>query len=260
MKSWVVTAAVALVFGFAPDAFSGPLPGGPPAFSVSASSSVGGDSVQLSPTLTTNPDGTYSASDQATAPSFFLLFAVALNPDPAISGSFTLTNLSGTTQTFTVSATLGVLPIAGPTRIGGSYGATTYTDVNGDSGVTVATAGANPFYRALIDGAGVQDLGFFNVTAFGGPGVFGTISPELFGVPIPSQVGPGVSGSIGVAFPGFTLTAGDSVQVPFEFRVVPEPGFAALFAISLALILLGLAREKASVRKSSSGRILPTGG
>jgi hypothetical protein len=260
MKLRVVAVAVALVFGFAHPAFPGALPGAPPGFTLSASSSVGGDLLQLSPTLIANPDGSYSASGESTAPSFSLLFDFTLNPDPSVSGSFTLVNLSGATQTFSVSATLGVLSIAAPTRIGGSYGTTTYTDLNGNSSVTLATADLNPFYQAQIDGVGVHNLGSFNNTAFGGPGVFGTISPELFGVPIPSLAGPGVSASIGVSFPGFTLTPGDSVQVPFEFVVVPEPTFAALFAMGLAVILCTFAQERAFSRRKLSGRIPPTGG
>jgi hypothetical protein len=224
---------------------------------------VGGDVVTLTPTLTANPDGSFSASGSAGAPSFSLLFNFALNADPTISGSFTLVNLSSTTQTFTVAATLSGVPLSGPTRMSGFFGETTYTDTNDGSGVGDGTVGfgANPFYQAQIDGSTVQPpLGSFAFTAISSdPGVFGTLSKETFGTPIPTP-GPGVASSIGVRFPGFELTAHDMIEVPFEFAVVPEPSSAALLAVAAAVILFTFAREKASRLARRSGRILPTGG
>jgi hypothetical protein len=254
VKLRVVLAAATLLFAVSRDALAGMLPGGAtPDFSIDVTSSIGGDVLHLTPVLMPT-NGTYSASGSEVAPSFSILFDLTLNPDPAISGSFTLTNLSGSTQTFTVSATLGVLPIAGPTQLSGSFGDATYTDANGDASVTVS---ADPFYRAEIDGGGVQDLGSFGFTTSGGPGISGTLSMEAFAKSNPG----GVVGTIGVAFPGFSLTPGDSLQVPFEFSVAaPEPAFASLFAIVGALILLRIARETASRRPGRSGRILPTGG
>jgi hypothetical protein len=215
--AWVI-AAVALVFGSAGYARAGTLPGGgTPSFTVDVTSSAGGGSLSLTPTLTANPDGSFSASGE-------------------VAGSFTLQNLSGSTQTFTVSATLGVLPLGGPTTMTGSFGDVTFTDTN-DSDVTLASA---LFYQARIDGLGVQDLGAFNSNASGGPGVSGVISKLAFG----PTAGPGVASSIGVAFPGFSLTAQDKVEVPFEFTVVvPEPAFASLFAAGCAVFLALAARR-----------------
>lgn len=262
MKLWLVAAAVALVFGFAQSALAGVVSGAPPAFSLDVTSSIGLDVVHVKPTLTANPDGTYSASGEALAPSFSVLFNFTLSLDPAVVGSFSLINQSSVPQTFSVSASLGVLPIAGPTRIGGFYGETTYTDTSGDKTVGLGTAGTNPFYRALIDSVSVQDLGSFSFDPISGDeaGIQGTLSQEIFGAPIPNDPGPGVVGSIGVAFPGFMLTQGDKVEVPFEFVVVPEPTFAELFAICFAVILCAFARETASSASSDPGRILPTGG
>lgn len=211
-----------------------------PAFVLVASSSVGGDVLSLRPTLVVNPDGSFSAHVDQTEPSFSLVADLNLNADPTVAGSFTLTNLSSITQFFSVSATLATAPIPPPTKVGGFFGDVTYTDANGDSSVTVATNGTDPFYRAQIDGATIVGLGSFNATAFGGPHVFGTISQTAFGTPIPSSPGPGVAISIGVAFPAFSVTPGDSIQVPFEFVVnaAPEPSFASLFAMGTALILL----------------------
>jgi len=215
---------------------------GPIDFTIEVSSGVAGDERVLQPTLVANPDGTFSAVGDEQTSSYELLFDMTIDADPAISGSFTLRNLSTTTQTFALSATLDVLPIAGPTLVGGSFEGT-YTDTDTDPTdtpeVTIATA---LFYQASIDGVPVASLGAFNLNAFGGEGVEGTISPEAFGVPILSQVGPGVSGAIAVAFPGFSLSPGDTVHVPFEFVVVPEPTFASLFALIVAFFFI--ARRK----------------
>jgi len=222
-----------------------------PTLSLVATSSVGGDVLSLTPTLAPNPDGSFSASGSEVLPSFSLVFSLQLRGDPSISGSFTLTNLSSVTQFFSVSATMAVAPVPAPTKMGGFYGDVTYTDTGGgpgntpDSSVTIATNGVDPFYRAQIDGATVQSRGAFNLTAFGGPGAFGTISQDAWGTPIPSLGGPGVASNIGVSFPAFSLTPGDQVQVPFEFVVnAPEPSFASLFASGFTLILLATARRK----------------
>jgi PEP-CTERM motif len=157
--------------------------------------------------------------------------------DPSVSGSFTLTNLSTLTQTFSVSATLGVLPVSGPTTLSGFYGPAILTD-NSDDGAELA---ASPFYEARIDGVGMMTLGNFDVPIGSGST---SIPMETF----PNQLGPAVTMSIGVAFPGFSLTGGDTVQVPFEFTVVhtreqlPEPASLALFGIAFAAV--GLARRR----------------
>lgn len=246
MKLRVLLAAAVVVFGFSSSGFAGTVGGAPPTFALSVTSG-GGPPIGIDAALTPNGDGTYSASGNEFGTNFNLVFDIDLNPDPSISGSFTLVNLSALTQTFTVSATLGgLLPIPAPTLIGGSFGDVTYTDQNLDSSVTLATSGANPFYRAAIDGVGVRDLGSFTLTAFGGPGIFGTASQQVFGAPIPSDVGPGVTGSIAVQFPGFTLTGGDSVQVPFTFVVVPEPGSGALIFLGVTGIFCAVAAKRAS--------------
>ena len=206
---------------------------------------VGGPALHLTPALNAISPGVFTTSDHVTGTSFFdLSWNLQLEGDPAISGSFTLRNLSALTQTFTVSATLGVLPIPGPTLIGGFFGDLVYTDLNGDGLVRVI---ASPFYQAQIDSAGVQNLGVLNL----GP-LSGVEPKQSFGVPIPSAPGPGVATSIGVAFPGFSLTAGDQVQVPFEFVVaIPEPASGSLLAMGLVglWIVLRMDGSRGRVRR-----------
>src|SRR5262245_49596127 len=143
-------------------ASAGPLPGGGvPGFSIDASV-VGGESIHLTPTLVANPDGTFSAVGNGSAASFSLVFNMQLNPDPEVKGSFTLTNLSGSPQNFSVSATLSVLPVGSPSTMSGSVGDITFTDANNDNVLHLISA---LFYQARIDGTGVQDLGSFDSDA-----------------------------------------------------------------------------------------------
>jgi len=158
----------------------------------------------------------------------------SLNPDPSITGSFTLTNLSTVPQNFTISATLSVPSLALPLSMSGYAGAGTLTDVNG-GGATLMDSGVS-IYSAVVDGTTVRTLldppQFYTVvpTASGGPGAPVTINMVSFG---PEALGQPVNSSIGTSF-AFNLTNGDSFQLPFGFDVtpaaVPEPGSAALLA------------------------------
>jgi hypothetical protein len=74
-----------------------------------------------------------------------------------------------------------------------------------------------------------------------------TIPAEAF----PNQPGPGVSSSIRVAFPGFTLTALDTVEVPFNITVtsIPEPASAVLVGVGLVIgLVMGLRRSRIDTR------------
>jgi len=211
-----------------------------PTLTIDASSSVpGGDVLHLTPTLVSPGGGVFLAHVEATTSSYSLVMDLQLHADPSISGSFSLTNLSGSTQTFTVGASMSTAPFGGPTTYSGSYGDATFTDTSGNGDVTLSSA---VFYQALIDAAIVAQRGSFTQNAFGGSGISGTISQEAFG---PTGGGPGGS-SIAIKFPGFSLTAGDKVETPFTFSVVPEPGTTSLLA-GIGAIFLARALRSRSV-------------
>lgn len=229
--------------------------GATPTVSLYIGSNVGGtyDTYNVTDAATIdNGDGTFSLSGVGYGTTFNCDWALSVNPDPSITGTFNLTNLSASSQTFILTITLPVSPIGAPTRMGGDFGTVTYTDQNLDGSVTLATVGSDSFYRALIDAAAtpgappVGDLGVFSLSATGS-GVSGTVSQQTFGAPIPSAVGPAVNSSIGIRIK-FNLTAGDRVQIPVFFQVepgvvTPEPQAALL--IGLGLLGFVAARKRA---------------
>lgn len=164
----------------------------------------------------------------------------SLDPDPSVTGSFTLTNISTIPQNFTLTVTLAVPSLALPLSMSGYTGAGTLTDVNG-GGATLMDTGVS-IYSGMVDGVTVRTLldppQLYTVvpTASGGPGAPVTINMVSFG---PEALGQPVNSSIGARF-AFNLTNGDSFQTPFGFDVtpaaVPEPASAALLASGLVAL------------------------
>ncbi len=200
---------------------------------------------------TANPDGTFGLAGVVDGAVYGTPFncdwSIVVNPDPQITSTFTLTNITAVTQNFVMTVTLPIGALGPGTVQGGYFGdvvnGTQYTDTSGNSDVTLATVGANPFYSALVNGILSQGLGSFTLNANGGPGVFGNESQQTWGDPIPSAVFGPASGNIQIRW-RFSLTAGDQVSTKGFFQVeqAPEPTTVVLMGLGLAAVA-GLRRR-----------------
>jgi hypothetical protein len=184
-------------------------------------------------------DGTFGLAGVGYGTNFTCDWSIVVNPDPQITSTFSMTNLSAVTQTFVMNITIGI-PAIGPSTVqGGYYGdaltGTTYTDTSGDGNVTLASVGANAFYTALVNGIASQGLGTFSVSS----ATSGTIAQETWGTPIPSAPFGPASGNMRIRWQ-FSLTGGDTVSTKGFFQVeppnVPEPAGAALLGLGLAAL------------------------
>lgn len=162
------------------------------------------------------------------------------DPDPTVSNIIAVTNNTAATQTFVITVTLPIAPAFGPPSFikGSVSGSVTDTSGNGN-GATFATAGGNPIYTALIDGASVATLldPSLSVVTAG----FGSANLPVDDFGIPNAVSIPVGTLTGIAITlRFSLTAGDSASLTSVFNVepIPEPGTAILMAAGL----IGLAR------------------
>jgi hypothetical protein len=222
-----------------------------PLISVDITSAGGGYGYSISQEGAPNPDGSFSlsgvAGGAAVGAAFNCDWSIVVNEDPQITSTFTLTNISAVTQTFTMNVTLPIAALGPATVQGGYFGdavnGTVYTDTNLDSNVTLATVGANTFYTALVNGIISQGLGSFTLNANGGPGVFGDTSQQSWGTPIPSAPFGPASGNIRIRWQ-FSLTAGDSVTTKGFFQVeqAPEPATVALIGLGLGALVVARRR------------------
>jgi hypothetical protein len=167
-----------------------------------------------------------------------------LDEDPVVSATVAVTNLSLSTQQYTLLFTLPILAIPGSTVIGGSIqgGA---TDNNGN-GVTLSAPTASSLYTALIDAVAVQSL-YVAPQSFSAGSFLSLNVPNLaFGTPIPSLAGPAALSTIAIRL-DFLLTPGDSATFTGNFVVQPVPVPAAAWLLGSALGLFGVLRRKAQL-------------
>lgn len=166
-------------------------------------------------------------------------WSLSMDSDPFVTNNFTITNTSGSTQTYTLGTTIGISPAIPLGGMQGSIGFT-LTD-NNSNGATLATSGLS-IYRGTIDGNVARTL-WDPTTSFMIP--FGsTASSTYFGFPTREATPESVDTSIGILIQ-FSLTAGDSVSFTSNFDVVPVPVPAAVWLFGSGLFgLFGVLRRR----------------
>jgi hypothetical protein len=166
-------------------------------------------------------------------------WSLSMDSDPFVTNNFTITNTSGSTQTYVLGTTIGVSPTIPIGAMRGSIGFS-LTDNNGN-GATLATSGAS-IYKGMIDGNVARTL-WNSSTSFTAP--FGsTASSTYFGFPTREAAPESVDSNIGILIT-FSLTSGDSVAFTSNFDVVPVPVPAAVWLFGSGLLgLFGASRRK----------------
>lgn len=167
------------------------------------------------------------------------------DPDPTISNGFSVTNNTGSTQSFFVSVSLPVnVSFGPPSLIKGSVSGSA-TDAGGSAGVTLSTSTGFYMYQGLIDGAVVEQLIPDDPTVFSTPFGSGSVSVPVydFGIPVAVVEPVATTTSIGLDM-RFDLSAGDraSFTAVFDVQPVPEPGTALLLGLGLAGLAVGRQR------------------
>ena len=161
------------------------------------------------------------------------------DPDPFIAGTFTVTNTSGTDQTFDITFGLSVSPIFTDGYMTGSLSGS-YFDADGDGSAALNLT----LWEGLIDGLSEMSLPVFEGTCSSSPpgGCIGTIDDILQG---PTLYTGDVNDTIGIHMT-FDLSAGDKVTFNTLFEIVPVPVPAAVWLFASGLLgLVGIARKKA---------------
>jgi hypothetical protein len=190
---------------------------------------------------TTNSSGV-SADTWATNHSFNLdSWSLSMDSDPLVANNFTITNSSGSTQTYSIGATIGVSPTIPFGAMRGSIGFSLTDNTDNNTDAKLETSGAS-IYQGMIDGNSARTL-WDPSTSFTAPsGSFA--SSTSFGFPSRLIAPESVDTNIGILIT-FSLTDGDSVAFTSNFDVVPVPVPAAIWLFGSGLLgLLGVSRRK----------------
>jgi len=176
-------------------------------------------------------------------------WSLSMDSDPFVTNNFNITNFTSSTQTFSVTTTLGVTTAITNGLMKGSV-AVTVTD-NDSNSATVSTDPTplepksddeTTIYQGLIDGNVARTLWDDPKTITAPVGSnsesinFGFTALEIAPESIDSTIGTTIT---------FALSAGDSASVTSNFTVVPVPPAVWLFGSGL-LGLVGIARRRRS--------------
>lgn len=167
-------------------------------------------------------------------------WSLSMDSDPFVTNNFTITNTSGSTQTYSFTTMVGVVPAIPNSLMRGSVGLT-LTD-NNSNGATLATSTGGSIYQGAIDTNVARSL-WDPATSFTAP--FGTTSSSTyFGFPTREAAPESIDLNIGIVIT-FSLTAGDSASFTSNFDVVPVPVPAAVWLFGSGLLgLFGVSRRK----------------
>ena len=158
-------------------------------------------------------------------------WAYLVDPDPFITGTFSLTNETAFGKSYVVDFSLPISPAIAQSTVSGQMSGT-LTDSNGSGSASMTSTNGGAVYTALADEMFVQSLmsnanqtvsSVFGTTSFSG-GSFGQGT---------ALAGPAINTTIGIRF-SFTLSAGDSVSFSsiFVANSVPTPGALAMGLLS----------------------------
>ena len=155
-----------------------------------------------------------------------------VDPDPFITGTFSLSNDTLFAKAYEVDFSLPISPAIAQSFVSGQMSGT-LTDSNGSGSASMTSTNGGAVYTALADDVLVQSLmSNANQTV---ASAFGTtsFSGGSFGQGVPPLAGPAINSTIGISF-SFTLSAGDSVSFSsiFVANPVPTPGALAMGLMS----------------------------